>query len=64
MTDRRILIVAHRLAAVRSADVICVLEAGRIVEAGTWSELIARRNRLYALAKAQSLVDSPKLAAS
>jgi ATP-binding cassette subfamily C protein len=59
-----ILIVAHRLAAVRSADVICVLEAGRIVEAGTWSELIARRNRLYALAKAQSLVDSPKLAAS
>jgi ATP-binding cassette subfamily C protein len=59
-----ILIVAHRLAAVRTADVICVLEAGHVVEAGTWNELMARRNKLYALAEAQSLADSPTLAAS
>jgi ABC-type multidrug transport system fused ATPase/permease subunit len=59
-----ILIVAHRLAAVRTADAICVLEAGRVAEAGTWSELMARRSRLYALAEAQSLADGPALAAS
>jgi ABC-type multidrug transport system fused ATPase/permease subunit len=59
-----ILIVAHRLAAVRAADAICVFEAGHIVEAGTWNELMARRTRLYALAEAQSLADGPALAAS
>jgi ABC-type multidrug transport system fused ATPase/permease subunit len=63
-----ILIVAHRLAAVRTADAICVLEAGRVVEAGTWNELMVRRARLYALAEAQSLAPSaaagPALAAS
>ena len=62
-----ILIVAHRLGAVRTADTICVLEAGHAVEAGTWNELMARRSRLYALAEAQSLTpsaDGPVLAAS
>ena len=50
-----ILIVAHRLAAVRTADRICVFEQGRVVETGTWPELMARRARLYALASAQAL---------
>jgi ATP-binding cassette subfamily C protein len=50
-----ILIVAHRLAAVRAADSICVIEGGRVVENGSWNELMARRTRLYALAEAQSL---------
>jgi ABC-type multidrug transport system fused ATPase/permease subunit len=59
-----ILIVAHRLAAVRTADTICVFEAGHVVETGTWNELMARRARLYALAEAQSLADGPVLAAS
>jgi ABC-type multidrug transport system fused ATPase/permease subunit len=59
-----ILIVAHRLAAVRTADTICVFESGRVVETGTWNELMARRTRLYALAEAQSLADGPALAAS
>lgn len=48
-----IVIVAHRLVAVRTADAICVLEAGRVVETGTWNELMARRSRLHALAEAQ-----------
>lgn len=38
-----ILIVAHRLATVRTADFICVLDDGRMAEAGTWNELMARR---------------------
>jgi ATP-binding cassette subfamily C protein len=49
-----VLVVAHRLATVRTADCICVLDAGRVVEAGTWDELMARRARLFALIKAQS----------
>jgi len=49
-----VLLVAHRLAAARAADTICVFEAGRIVETGTWNELMARRSGLYALAEAQS----------
>jgi len=58
-----ILIVAHRLAAVRAADCICVFEAGRVVESGSWSELMARRARLYALAQTQALVDDRPVAA-
>jgi ABC-type multidrug transport system fused ATPase/permease subunit len=50
-----ILLVAHRLAAARTADVVCVLEAGRVVEAGSWNELMTRKKRLYALSEAQSL---------
>jgi ATP-binding cassette subfamily C protein len=59
-----ILIVAHRLGAVRTADAIYVLEAGRVAESGTWNELMARRSRLFALAEAQSLSESTARAAS
>jgi ABC-type multidrug transport system fused ATPase/permease subunit len=52
-----ILVVAHRLVTVQTADSIYVIEAGRVVEAGTWNELMARRTRLYALAEAQSFAD-------
>ena len=52
-----VLLVAHRLAAARTADAVCVFENGRIVEAGAWNDLMARKKRLYALAKAQSLAE-------
>jgi len=58
-----ILIVAHRLAAVRNADAICVMEAGRVVETGTWNELMARRARLYSLVEAQSSTEGRAVAA-
>jgi ABC-type multidrug transport system fused ATPase/permease subunit len=58
-----VLLVAHRLAAARAADIICVLEAGRIVETGSWNELMARRTRLYALATSQSFDDDRSRAA-
>jgi ABC-type multidrug transport system fused ATPase/permease subunit len=37
-----IVIVSHRLAAVRDADRIVVLSGGKVVEQGPWSELVAR----------------------
>ena len=37
-----ILVIAHRLDTVRRADHIAVIEAGRVVEQGTWDELVAR----------------------
>jgi ATP-binding cassette subfamily C protein len=61
--DMGILLVAHRLAAARCADVICVLENGRVVESGAWNDLMARKKRLYALAEAQSLAEDRSVAA-
>jgi ATP-binding cassette, subfamily B, bacterial MsbA len=45
--ERTIVVVAHRLASVRDADAIVVLDAGRAIETGTHAELIARGG-LYA----------------
>lgn len=42
MRGRTVLVVAHRLATVKSADKIVVLAGGRILEAGTHSQLVAR----------------------
>ncbi|MGE0585877.1 MAG: ABC transporter transmembrane domain-containing protein [Flavobacteriaceae bacterium] len=48
MNGRTTLVVAHRLATVKNADRILVLEHGRIVEEGTHRSLIGRKNGLYA----------------
>ena len=40
--DRTTFVIAHRLSTVRSADLIIVLEGGRIVERGAHAELLAR----------------------
>ena len=45
--NRTTLVIAHRLSTVQRADMICVMDAGYIVERGTHSELLAR-NASYA----------------
>jgi ATP-binding cassette subfamily B protein len=47
MADRTTIVIAHRLATVRAADRIVVMDGGRIVEEGTHSTL-TRRGGLYA----------------
>jgi subfamily B ATP-binding cassette protein MsbA len=47
MHGRTTLVIAHRLATVRNADAIVVMEEGRVVEQGTHAELLAR-GALYA----------------
>jgi ATP-binding cassette, subfamily B, fatty acid transporter len=50
--DRTSFIIAHRLSTIRDADLILVIEAGRIVEEGTHTELLARRGTYYAMTRA------------
>jgi ATP-binding cassette, subfamily B, bacterial len=45
MRDRTVFIIAHRLATVRRADRILVLEKGRVVESGTHGELLGKGDR-------------------
>jgi ATP-binding cassette subfamily B protein len=52
MRNRTVLIIAHRLATVRRADRILVIEQGRVVESGTHEELLERGDR-YARFHAQ-----------
>jgi ATP-binding cassette subfamily B protein len=49
LSGRTAFVVAHRLSTIRRADVIVVLEHGRVIEAGTHRQLIERRGRYYAL---------------
>ena len=50
---RTALIIAHRLATIRRADLILVIEEGRVAEQGTHAELIASSGRYRALYETQ-----------
>lgn len=53
MRNRTTLVIAHRLATVQKADLIVVLDHGRLVEQGTHAELVARGGMYAGLAALQ-----------
>jgi ATP-binding cassette subfamily B protein len=53
MRGRTAFVIAHRLSTIRDADVILVMNQGRIVERGTHEELLARRGFYYELYASQ-----------
>ncbi len=64
LAGRTAVVIAHRLSTVRAADLILVVEAGRIVERGTHSELLAAGGRYEELYRTQfdtGTVSSPAL---
>ena len=57
MKGRTTLVIAHRLATVRNADVIAVMENGRVVEQGTHAELLATGGVYARLANMQGITE-------
>jgi len=52
------LVVSHRITAIRDADIIIVLDRGRMVETGKHDELFERRGRYWQLLRRQQLEES------
>jgi ATP-binding cassette subfamily B protein len=57
MKDRTTFVIAHRLSTVRNATRILVFDEGRIVESGTFDELLQQGGAFATLAKAQFMTD-------
>jgi ABC-type multidrug transport system fused ATPase/permease subunit len=56
LEGRTAMVIAHRLSTIRKADLICVLQAGQIVERGRHEELLAQQG-LYATLYARQFVE-------
>jgi ATP-binding cassette subfamily B protein len=61
MKGRTTFVIAHRLATIRNATRILVFDQGRVIESGSFDELIAKGGRFADLARAQFLASEPTL---
>ena len=56
MKGRTTFVIAHRLSTIRNATRILVFGAGRVIESGTFDELVTKRGRFAELARAQFMI--------
>ena len=64
LAGRTSIVVSHRLAAVRDADWILVLDGGRLVEQGTHSELLTAGGRYWELLRRQQMEEELEVTAA
>jgi len=53
--DKTIITISHRVTTIEKADIIYMLEDGKIIEQGTHKELVAKKGRYYRMFKSQLL---------
>jgi ATP-binding cassette, subfamily B, beta-glucan exporter len=56
MKGRTTFVIAHRLSTIRNATRILVFDSGRVIESGTFDELVAKGGRFAELARAQFMI--------
>jgi ATP-binding cassette subfamily B protein len=56
MKGRTTFVIAHRLSTIRNATRILLFESGRVIESGTFDELVAKGGRFAELARAQFML--------
>ncbi|NEO03747.1 MAG: multidrug ABC transporter permease, partial [Moorea sp. SIO3I7] len=56
LKGRTTLVIAHRLSTIRNADLILVMDRGRLIESGTHQELMEKRGHFYYLNQQQVTV--------
>ncbi len=64
LKGRTTFVIAHRLSTVRRADLILLMDDGRIVERGTHAELMARRGLYHEMVVRQMAADSQEVGAA
>ena len=55
--EKTVIVISHRLANVKNADIIYLLEDGEVLEKGNHKELINRRDKYYKMIKEQELLE-------
>ena len=63
MKGRTTFVIAHRLSTIRNATLILVFKHGRVIESGTFDELVAKNGHFADLARAQFMVQERAVAA-
>jgi ATP-binding cassette, subfamily B, bacterial MsbA len=56
MQDRTALVIAHRLSTIRDADQVVYMNAGQVIEQGSFAELVLRRGQFYSQLQSQRLL--------
>ncbi len=59
LAGRTTFVIAHRLSTIRRADLILLMEDGRVIERGTHEQLVSDRGAYYAMVLRQMESDGP-----